>query len=266
MIKYLTEPFFRYLPNDLAAIAVAMVWGQKSFLTSQQYQVWKTTGLLHLLVLSGQNITLLVGFLQIFSKQLGLYFQLGITVLVALFYLFVFGAEAPIVRASVMAILSSVTIFSQTVAPPLFLLFLTSLVMLSFRPDWLGSLSFQLSFGATLGIMLFYPRLKQWYKKRFRKNNELADMFFVSLSAQTFTTVLLLINFREASLLTLPINTVVAFLVEPIMVVGVLASIIGNLVPFLAPVIFLPLFGLIMILDWLVNLFYPLGVILKLYI
>ena len=97
MIDYLVRPFFQYLPTDLGAIAAAMIWGQKQYLTSQQYQVWQTTGLLHLLVLSGQNITLLVNFLQIFTKRLGLKWQLLITILVAIFDLVIFGTEAPIV-------------------------------------------------------------------------------------------------------------------------------------------------------------------------
>ena len=125
MIDYLIKPFFQYLPSDLSALGAAMIWGQKQFLSSQQYQIWQTTGLLHLLVLSGQNITLLVGFAQIFSKRLNPKFGLFMTVAVAVFYLLVFGQDPPIVRASIMAILSSLALFSQTTSPPLYLLLLT---------------------------------------------------------------------------------------------------------------------------------------------
>jgi competence protein ComEC len=260
MIGRLTEPFFHYLPSDLASLGAAMVWGQKQYLTSQQYQMWQTTGLLHLLVLSGQNITLLVGFLQIFVKGLALKFRLLVVISVALFYLLAFGGEAPIVRASTMAVLGALTIYLQTTAPPLVLLLLSALGMLAVKPEWLGSLSFQLSFAATFGIVVFYPLFLQ----RFRFKSELSKMFFVSLSAQILTTPLLLFVFRDVSLLTLPINTVVAFLVEPIMVVGVLVSLVGNLFPPLLPVFSLAFFGLLKFLSWLVAACYPLSLLFRL--
>lgn len=253
MIDYLIKPFFQYLPSDLSALAAAMVWGQKQFLSSQQYQIWQTTGLLHLLVLSGQNITLLVGFTRIFSKKLGPRFGLLITAAVAGFYLLTFGQEPPIVRASIMAILSSLAIFSQTTSPPLYLLFLSMILMLSVKPDWLQSLSFQLSVASTAGIMLFYPR----FQTKYRFKSELASAFFLSLSAQIFTTPLLLFNFRQVSLLALPLNTIVSFLVEPIMFVGVVLSLIGNWLPFFSPLLSLVLFSLLAVLNWLVNVSYP---------
>lgn len=255
MVDYLIKQFFQYLPSDLSALAAAMVWGQKQYLSSQQYQVWQTTGLLHLLVLSGQNITLLVGFVQIFSQRLNPKLGLIITMLVASFYLWVFGSEPPIVRASIMAILSSLALFSQTTSPPLYLLGLTVILMLIFQPEWLYSLSFQLSVAATFGIMFFYPR----FQARYRFKSELASAFFLSLSAQITTTPLLLFNFRQISLLSLPLNAIVSFLVEPIMFLGVLLSLTGHWLKIISLALSLVFFGLLSVLNWLVNSSYYLS-------
>lgn len=260
MIEYLIKPFFQYLPSDLSALAAAMVWGQKQFLTSQQYQVWQTTGLLHLLVLSGQNITLLVGFVQIFGKRFGPKASLLITATVAGFYLLVFGQEPPIVRASIMAILSCLALFSQATSPPLYLLFFSVFLMLIVQPQWLQSLSFQLSVAATAGIMIFYP----WFQARYRFKSSLASAFFLSLAAQIFTTPLLLFNFRQISLLVLPLNTLVSFLVEPIMLAGIILSLTGNWLTILSPLFSLILFGLLSILSWLVNVCYPWSLLFQL--
>ncbi len=255
MIGYLTKPLFQYLPQDLAALAAAMIWGQKQFLNPQQYQVWQTTGLLHLLVLSGQNITLLVGFVQIFGKRLGTRFGLTVTVLIAGFYLLVFGHEAPIVRAGIMAVLSSLALFSQNTAPPLYLLGLTTMLMLIIQPEWINSLSFQLSIAATAGILYFYP----YFQARLRFRCDLAKAFFLSLSAQILTTPLILLNFRQISLLALPLNAAVSFLIEPIMFVGVVLSLTGNWLEVLGPILSLVLLGLLSTLNGLVNLAYRLG-------
>ena len=237
-----------------------MIWGQKQYLNSYQYKLWQTTGLLHLLVLSGQNITLLVGFFNILVKKWGIKWQLVVTLLVASFYLVVFGSEPPIIRSCLMAILSALVLYQQTTTPPLYLLFLTSATMLFFKPEWLTSLSFQLSFGATLGILWFYPIFQAKYKFK----SELAMMFFVSLSAQIFSTPLLLIYFRQISLLVLPINVVVGLVVEPIMLVGVLTSLSALALPILTPVFSLVLFGLLSLLNLLVENAYPLSMLFQL--
>lgn len=255
MIDYLVKPFFQYLPSDLSALAAAMIWGQKQYLSSQQYQIWQTTGLLHLLVLSGQNITLLVGFLQIFGKNFGPKFSLFITVLVALFYLYVFGSEPPIVRASIMAIFASLAMLDRATTPPLYLLFLTALLMVIYKPEWLSSLSFQLSIASTAGILAFYP----YFQARWHFRPGLKSIFFVSLSAQLLTTPLLLINFRQVPLISLPLNTLVGFLVEPIMFIGVLLSLTFGWLKFLAPVLSLILFSLLGIVNFLIQTVYDLS-------
>ena len=237
-----------------------MIWGQKQYLNAYQYKLWQTTGLLHLLVLSGQNITLLVGFFNILVKKLGTKYQVMVTFLVAGFYLVVFGSEPPIIRSCLMAILAALVLYQQTTTPPIFLLFLTSATMLFFKPEWLTSLSFQLSFGATLGILWFYPIFQTKYKFK----SELASMFFVSLSAQIFTTPLLLIYFRQISLLVLPINVVVGLLVEPIMLVGVLTSLSTYLIPILTPIFSLVLFGLLSLLNMIVENAYPISMLFQL--
>lgn len=174
--------------------------------------------------------------------------------IVALFYVLTFRGEAPIIRASIMAILTSLTVWGSHTTPSLFILFLTSSLMLSFKPEWLGNLSFQLSFGATLGIILFYP----YFMARFQFKSEWASAFWLSFSAQIFTAPLLLINFRELSLFSLPLNTLVACLIEPIMFLGVLLSLLGHL-PILGQLISLPLMGCLSLLDMIVRFSYPLS-------
>jgi len=260
MLEWLSLPFGQFLPQNLSALGLAMVWGQKANLSSLQYQMFRSTGLVHLLVLSGQNITLLVGFLNILARRAGRRLQTLITLAVALFYLVVFGNEPPIIRASLMAMLSAMAFSLQSPTLPLFLLGLTSLLMLAWQPSWIHSLSFQLSFGATLGILVFYPFLVS----RFKPQRFWQDPIFLSLSAQIFTTPLLLLNFRELPLLTLPINVLAAALVEPIMVLGVSLSLFGNLFPPLAPLLSLGLFGFLSLLEGLVSIVYPLSLKLTL--
>lgn len=255
MLEILSQPFNAFLSPDLAALALAMIWGQKKGLPPDLYQQFQVTGLLHLLVLSGQNITLLLGCLEAFIKHKGLKWRLILTISIAMFYLCTFPTEAPIIRASIMAILSSLAWWESATTPSLIILGFTCLIMLGWHPEWLGSLSFQLSVAATFGILVFYPRLSA----RFKGFHPLRQSFLLSLSAQLGTFPLLLLNFREYSLLSLPINVLVAWLIEPIMLVGVIFSVLGAFLPLAAQIIALPLSLLLFILKTIVALLAPIS-------
>lgn len=255
LVNKLTQPYFNYFPNDLAGLASAMVWGQKQHLSAYHYELFQKTGLLHLLVLSGQNITLLVSFFNSLSQALGHKVKLIITIGIALFYLLVFGGDPPIVRSSLMAIMSSLVILQQKNTLPIYLLFIVSSLLLLINPSWWTSLSFWLSVSATLGIQLFYP----YFQAKYHFKNQLAQTFFLSLSAQILTTPLLILVFREVSLITLPMNVLVGWLVEPIMFLGVLLSLVGQFFKPLAYLISWFLFGLLQLLNLLVKIGYQIG-------
>ncbi len=241
--ELLVQPYFKLLPFDMASLLSAIVWGEKNFLTPEQYQVFQKTGLLHLLVLSGQNITLLLGFIAGINPLLGKKGKIITTVIVALFYLLAFPNQAPIIRACIMAIISSTALFIEHHTKSVIVLCITGALMLIWQPSWVTSLSFWLSMTATAGIVTLYPWLKRKYK------NILPDSFALSISAQVFTTPLLLIAFREVSLLSLPMNILVAWLIEPLMVLGLLLSILGTVSITVGNLVAFVLFGMLHLLN-----------------
>ncbi len=251
--EYLVKPYFRLLPYDLASVLAAAVWGQKQYLTPLQYEIFQKTGLLHLLVLSGQNITLFLGFFAGLERFFGYKFKLYLTVFIAMAYIFIFSGKPPIVRASIMATLAALTVFLDKQTQALYLTFLAAVIMLALRPNWIGNISFWLSFSATAGIVVFYP----YFKQKFRQ--PLLDPFFVSLSAQILTTPILLFAFREVSLLALPMNVLVAWLVEPIMFLGVLLSAVGLVSVSVARFLAISVFGIVKIFIGLVEFGYQIG-------
>lgn len=248
IISFLTKPFFDYLPTDLAELLSAMVWGQKRALSSELYSIFQKTGLLHLLVLSGQNISLVVGFMEIFQGQVGYHIRLIFTILISIFYLIIFIQEPSIVRAGLMSIFSSYVVLRQRNTLPIFIFLLTLIIMLIFNSSWLSSLSFWLSASSTAGILLLYPSLKKKYP------GPLLSGFWVSLSAQLFTLPIILLVFRETSLLSLPLNLIVGFLIEPIMFFGIILSLFGNFIPLISLVTSLILFGLLKIVLMIISL------------
>ena len=262
IIETLTASFFAHLPSNLASLAAAMVWGRKEALDPQIYTAFRQTGLVHLLVLSGQNITLLSGVLCSILSRFGRRLQILGLVLVSFFYICLFPAEPPIIRASIMAILGTFVIILEHSTFNFYILPLTAVLMLIIEPHWLTSLSFWLSMSATGGIVLFYNSLFiliSRSQKLQKLPKEIKQILALTLSAQIFTTPLLLIFFREYPLLSIPINLVVSFFVEPIMVFGILLSLLNFLGPIITFPLSLILFGLLQTLLTIVSWLEPLS-------
>ena len=185
-----------YLPEPHASLLNGMLFGINLKTSKAFYEQLKAVGLLHIVVLSGMNITLvgsiIIAILSSFGKQVaGL-----LTILIIVFFIVFVGAQAPIIRAGFMGILTLVALLYGRKNQVLFALFLSAVFIAIFWSSWLRSISFQLSYGATLGIILFGQtreiktdsirgKIFQFIKKDIK----------LSLSAQLFTAPLIFFYF-----------------------------------------------------------------------
>lgn len=209
-----------YLPEPHASLLNGIIFGINLKTTKDFYEQLKIVGLLHIVVLSGINITILTAVISsmttIFSKPISIL----LTILsVILFVLFV-GPQAPIVRAGIMGILTFVAIIYGRRTYALYSLFLSIIVVAIFWPKWLTSVSLYLSYGATLGIILFGQTTN--------KNQIIKDLR-ISLAAQVFTTPIIFIFFKQISIISPLSNLLVAGIIPPLMIFGFATAILGKI-------------------------------------
>jgi competence protein ComEC len=108
-----------------------------------------------------------------------------------------------------------------------------ALVMLAVRPYWLFSLSFQLSFLATLGILFLAPRL-QPYLSRLPK--QIIPLLSATVAAYLAVLPLQVIHFSMLPLLAVPVNLLCVPLVGVFMMIGLAGLVAGLIyVPLAAP-------------------------------
>lgn len=219
-----------YLPEPHASLLNGILFGVSLNTTKDLYANLRVTGLLHIVVLSGMNITILASIIGLFTKVLPKFLSIGICLFcIVLFVLFV-GAEPPIVRAGIMGILSLLAVVFGRKAVPLYLLFLSLVVTLLFSPDWITSISFQLSYAATFGIIVF---ASQTNRSRNRVKQAAMNELRPSLSAQAFTAPLIFFYFRQISLVSPLANLLVAWAITPLMIFGFLTCVLGKINYFL---------------------------------
>ncbi len=209
-----------YLPEPHASLLNGILFGINLKAGKIFYEQLKIVGLLHLVVLSGINITILASIVGSLTEFLGKRLSILITILIIILFILFIRPEAPIIRAGFMGILTLVGIVYGRKTIALYSLFLSMIFIAVFWPKWLTTVSLQLSYGATVGIILW----GQTYSK-----NGLWRELKVSLAAQAFTVPIIFIYFKQISLIAPLSNLLVAGLIPPLMIFGFLTAVLGKI-------------------------------------
>jgi competence protein ComEC len=210
------------LPSPQAGLLSGMLLGQKEALPFDFRKALTNTSTIHIVVASGQNLSLLAGFLM----GLGLVSILGRkkTVLMALgatlFYALLTGFQIPIIRAWIMFFFASLAQLFNREEEGGFILVVTALIMVLINPTWASSISFQLSFLATLAVVVVAPVLME--RVKFLPDIIREDLI-VSLSASLLTYPVIAINFYQLSLVGILVNSLILWTVGLVMVTGLVA-------------------------------------------
>ena len=229
MLEKLFSVINAYFPEPHASLLNGILFGKDIKQINYLYEDLKIVGLLHLVVLSGVNITILGAIVAKLTQHLHKTVSFCITILTIVLFVSMVGPKPPIVRAALMGIIALIGIQVGRKAYGLYTLFLSAFIIFVFKPSWVFGVSFQLSFAATFGILLFhdfYPFKKDEQKRVFLPKfiwEELA----ITISAYLFTTPIIFIYFGQISLLAPLSNILVSPLVPAIMILGFVTVILG---------------------------------------
>lgn len=151
------------LPSPERGLVLAMVLGDRSELDEETAEAFRASGTYHVLALSGAQVALvaglIVGALRWFRAGPGL--EAILTSAVVWFYALLVGGDVPIVRAALGASAVLAGRAFDLAGDAANLLGLAALALLVVRPAWALDVGFQLSFGATLGILALVGPLGQ---------------------------------------------------------------------------------------------------------
>ncbi len=229
-VHVFTSVVYSYMGEPYASLLSGMVLGVDVPKSLAIYDYFKQTGLLHLVVLSGANINFLVATVMRLTSHMGK----GIAAIISLctitvFVLFV-GPEPPVVRAGLMSACTLLALIFHRQSLALITLLTTGAIVGIVKFEWLTTVSFQLSFGASLGIILWSPHIVKKQKKGIWAIGQyVRDDMRTTLAAQVVTTPLIMFYFREISLIAPIANLMVSFVTGPIMILGIVTMILGKL-------------------------------------
>lgn len=237
------------LTEPQASLLAGLLLGEKRGFSPELIDNFSRTGTTHIVALSGYNITIiavaLTGLFNFFLLRRGLAFWLA--VLIILLFVVMTGASASAGRAALMGILVLLAQQSGRLYNIRQALALAGALMIYYNPRILvWDLGFQLSFGATLGLVYVAPLFQNWWglkspeglpRKSFLGWREI---LFATLAAQLAVLPLLVINFGQLSLIAPLANLLILFFIPATMFWGFLGGLAGILWPVLGKILVWP--------------------------
>ena len=155
----------QYLSDTTKWLGIALVLGgHYGELGEDVLRQFGYTGIIHILSISGSHIALL------FSIVYGLcrlgrirkrYAMIG-GIIVSIFYCILVGFSAPVVRSTIMGIWLALAYLKGRIYTAKQGLAVTAILFLLYNPLLILDVSFQLSFGATYGLLVFGMPLYRW--------------------------------------------------------------------------------------------------------
>ena len=230
----------RLLPEPQAALLTGILLGIETGIPADLMDDFAATGTTHIIAISGFNITIIAGIFsglsrRLFGSRRAVWVAIGG---VALYTIFV-GGSAAVLRAALMGMLYlwGRHLGRATFAPVS--LAAAAIGMTALSPYTLWDVGFQLSFAATIGLVLYTDPLEQATERflaRFTSPGRarqivglLSEALLVTLAAQVTTTPIILHYFGRLSLVTLLTNLLILPVQQWVMIFGGIAMLIGLL-------------------------------------
>jgi competence protein ComEC len=215
------------------------------------------SGLAHILAASGFHVTLLLGIILKLTQGFSSKKQFIIAITTLIFYITLTGGQASVCRAALMGGATLLGLVTQRKVNSLGALFTAGILLLIINPLWIWDLGFQLSFLATLGLILSASAIEKKLDFLFPV---IASPLAVSLSATLWVFPLIIYTFKTFPLYGILVNVVTTPFVIIISLGGMISGFIALIYPvggaFIAQFLYYPIDFLIKIVTFFYELPY----------
>jgi competence protein ComEC len=231
--QYITDTFKRNLDTNSAALASGFLIGDTKDIPPDIYELFRDSGTLHILAVSGSNVGLVVLIFVLLLKVSPLKTTSRTILLLLVIFLFTFLAynQPSVVRASVMASLVLIGKALQRKIDLNNIIATTALIILLVEPTQLFDVGFQLSFVTAWGLVFFVPTaaalFRPWHTRLHYRIIILP--LLVCIIAQLVSLPMSAFHFQRMPMISFISNLVIVPMVS-IVVVGQLILLLGALI------------------------------------
>ena len=226
----LLENTYRLYHDPEASLLAGILLGVDTGMTKELQTAFKNTGTAHIIAISGFNIAIIAGiFFATFKNFFGEKIGAVVAIVGIFFYTLLVGADAAVLRAALMGTLSLAARQLGRRNYGMNSLGVAVMLMLLLNPMWLWDVGFQLSFFATLGLILYAEPLSNFtlnlLTRLFKQDMKafariLNESVMLTFAAQLTTIPIMAYHFNRISLVSFIANPFILFVQPAVMVLG----------------------------------------------
>ncbi|WP_250277487.1 DNA internalization-related competence protein ComEC/Rec2 [[Clostridium] colinum] len=210
------------LPITESNILKAMILGEKQFLDNNTIDLYKTSGIYHILAISGLHIATLSIFLTKLFKLLYNRFRYILVIIVLIFYCIFTGASLSTVRATIMCITVLIGHMIYRSLDFISSISLSAIILLIKNPYYIFDIGFLYSYTSVFSIAFLGGRICQLYNLKGIFKSFIIS-FFVCLSIKPITAY----YFYNITILDTLLNIIIIPFMSIVIIIGFLTTIIG---------------------------------------
>ena len=233
--KYVKKTITKNFTGDSAGLLVALTTGERSLLSDEFLHNVKTTGISHVIVVSGMHLSIIMAAVfwlvdRIFYNK---YIRSVLSVAVVLILSSVCGFTMSIIRAGLMFIIGALAPIFERDNDSLSSLMTAITVILVVSPFAVFNVSFQLSVMSTLAIVWLLPFYYEFLNKKFNITSRFIQTILATFLCSTFaiiTTLPVTIKVFSFTSIVAPItNLLITIPVTFVLVLSVLGIVLSFL-------------------------------------
>ena len=224
------------LPNETSELLSGMLIGEKSNLQKEIQEDFRDSSLSHVLAISGMHVSyVMLGVTFVISKiKFSKKMSKIVTILILLFFIILTGKTASVTRACFMSSYIILASLLHKKAHVLGSISISLLIILIINPYFILDIGLQLSYGGTIGIVLIYPILKKYKKKKedkcskFKKiiykiKDKIIDTILITISANLVIFPIVLFHYNTMSFTFIISNLLISPIIGIIIILGFLS-------------------------------------------
>jgi len=217
------------LPRQQAGLLNGILIGYRKGLPQEVQEAFNSAGLTHIMAVSGANISFIILPAAYILKKLKIRKRAANAALMLLIVLFVLitGFEPSVSRAAVMAciLLTGKLLFREPDVTSS--IAISCIVLLSVNPCMLFDVGFQLSYAATVSIVLLYKNVKALLDK-YSFPKWVRETLAATISAQFGVLPVTVLYFNRVSLVSVISNLLAVPMLGLITVLGMIMAVVGQ--------------------------------------
>ncbi|MGN1301079.1 MAG: ComEC/Rec2 family competence protein [Clostridia bacterium] len=205
------EQIKNILPEETSGLLIGLMLGDKTYISDELRSDFQKSSLAHILAVSGAHVSyIILGLTYLVSvnkipKKSGYIFIIG--VLIA--FIFITNFSVSVVRACTMSIIFILSKLFYRKADIINTIAISALIILIFNPYSINSVSMQLSYLGTIGVIFIAPMI----------NNKISKIICAPIAAQIAILPIMIKNFNTISF-TFLISNLIAMPLLGICIIG----------------------------------------------